>query len=140
MPRKKRAKIEKVKPSECIICLEHISIDGEHVVKLSETLFDETVIKTCECACDIHATCAIKWVKMTKKCPICRTRCVIDLNADGQLVIFTPQVPPRVQTYGCLRFCMHVVLYVLLFIHSNIVLYTLFIYSSKIFNVVYQID
>lgn len=140
MPRRKRAKIEKVKPSECIVCLEHISIDGEHVVKLSETLFDETVIKTCECACDIHATCAIKWVKMTNRCPICRTFCVIDLNESGQVVIFTPHVPPRVQTYWCTQFCMQLVLYGLLFIHANIVLYTFFIYGSKIFNVVYQSD
>jgi len=141
MPRRK-----KVKPSECIICLEHISIDGERLVKLSETLFDETVIKTCQCACDVHANCAIKWMKMTNRCPICRTFCVINLNADGQpyadgqLVIFNPQVPRRTQTYWCIQFCMQLVLYGLLFIHTNIVLYTFFIYGSKIFDVVYQRD
>jgi hypothetical protein len=146
MPRRKRAKTKNVKPSECVICLERVSLDGEHVVKLSELLFDETVIKTCECACDVHANCAIKWVNITGKCPICRTRCVIDLNADSQLyadsqlVIFNPQVPRRTQTYWCIQFCMQLVLYGLLFIHTNIVLYTFFIYGSKIFNVVYQID
>ena len=136
MPRKKRARVEKVKPSECVICLERVSLDGEHVVKLSETLFDETVIKTCECACDIHASCAIKWVNITKKCPICRTFCVIDLRASEQFVIFNPRTPPRVQTYWYFRFCMQIVLYALLVIHSNIIIYIFISYSGKIFNII----
>lgn len=136
MPRKKRARVENDKPSECVICLERVSLDGERVVKLSEKLFDETVIKTCECACDIHASCAIKWVNITKKCPICRTFCVIDLRASEQLVIFNPRTPLRVHPYWYFRFCMQIVLYTLLVIHSNIIIYIFISYGVKIYNII----
>jgi len=76
---------------ECVICLEQFSLNGDPVVKLSESIFNETVIKTCKCACDIHADCAIRWVDMTRKCPICRTWLVINLNVGDHLVIFAPQ-------------------------------------------------
>jgi hypothetical protein len=125
-----------VKKSECVICLEHISIDGEPVVKLHESLFNETVVKTCSCACDVHASCAIKWVNMTRKCPICRTWCVIDLTTGAHVVIFNPYVPP-VRTNWCNQFawkCLQVFLFVALFIHSHSIIYVLIIYGAVVLN------
>ena len=127
----KREKMQEIEVRECVICLEDAPLCGEPVVKLSESLFNETVIKTCKCSCDIHAICAKKWVDMTHKCPICRTWCVVNLNEGGHMVIFAPQ-HMEINRFGtCKRFlikCSQVLLCVIVFAHMHLILYV-FIFS-----------
>lgn len=122
----KRNKAEEIEVIECVICLENVSLRGEPVVKLNASMFNDTVIKTCKCACDIHASCAIKWVDMTQKCPICRTLCVIDLNAGNHMVIFTPQRMELTRFGACKRFiikCGQVFLCIILFANLHLIAY-----------------
>ena len=119
---------EETAVSECVICLEQFSLDGDPVVKLSESIFNETVIKTCKCACDIHACCAIKWVDMTRKCPICRTWFVINLNAGDHLVIFAPQQNQiEINRFSaCKRFlikCGQMIFCIVVFAHLHLIAY-----------------
>ena len=120
-----------IEVTECVICLENVSLCGEPVVKLNESMFNDTVIKTCKCACDIHTSCAVKWVDMTQKCPICRTWCVINLNAGDRMVIFTPHQMEFNRFGACKRFiikCGQVFVYIIVFIHVHLIAY-IFIFA-----------
>ena len=126
-----RDKAEEMELPECVICLEQFSLNGEPVVKLNEIVFNETVIKTCKCACDIHASCAIMWVDKTRKCPICRTWCVISLNTGDHMVIFTPHQIEITRFGACRLFitkCSQVFLCIVVFAHMHLILYV-FIFS-----------
>jgi len=112
------------KDTQCMICLEACT-DSEKVIKMARLLRSLFFVQPCSCNGYFHFDCLLKWLHVTRSCPICRSLINIKVNKTMQLkhynksqlfrlFMFTFNLVPRLYTwfwiYWATKFIYHIIL------------------------------